>query len=202
MIRLRYYGAVASVGLALVLAGCSSPNPVLYTIAPVSAPGSGTAASAGQTGSSMVVVLQPIGLARYLERQQIVLSSENYRLDVSTNDWWGEPLGAMLSRVLVEELGQRLPNSTVLNESGAVTSAADATLALNITRLDLDATGDVILAAQASVSPKGQGAPVLQSFRFSVHPPSPDVHGEVAAISTALGQLADKLAPLILSAAK
>ena len=30
-------------------------------------------------------------------------SSENYRLDVMSNDWWGEPLGAMLSRVLTEE---------------------------------------------------------------------------------------------------
>ena len=34
-----------------------------------------------------------IGLARYLERSQIVRSSENYRLDVMSNDWWGEPLG-------------------------------------------------------------------------------------------------------------
>jgi hypothetical protein len=184
------------------MTGCSSPNPELYTIASVSPPTAGAATSSSQTSGSMVVLLQPIGLARYLERQQIVLSSENYRLDVSTNDWWGEPLGAMLSRVLVDELGQRLPNSTVLNESGAVTSTADATLALNILRLDLDATGNLVLAAQASVSPKGQGAPVLQSFRFSVRPPTPDVHGEVAAISTALGQLADKLAPLILTAAK
>ena len=42
-------------------------------------------------------MLRQIGLARYLERSQIVRSSENYRLDVMANDWWGEPLGAMLS---------------------------------------------------------------------------------------------------------
>ena len=44
------------------------------------------------------------------------------------NDWWGEPLGAMLSRVLVEELGQRLPQSTVISETGAVSAPPDATI--------------------------------------------------------------------------
>ena len=63
-------------------------------------------------------------IARFLERSQIVRSSENYRLDVMSNDWWGEPLGAMVSRVLVEELGQRLPQSTVIGESGAVSASA------------------------------------------------------------------------------
>ena len=96
---------LAVLALAAVLAACSSPSPVLYTIAPV--PGR------VQTGGPKVIALQQISTARFLERSQIVRSSENYRLDVMSNDWWGEPLGAMLSRVLIEELGQRLPQSTV-----------------------------------------------------------------------------------------
>ena len=39
----------------------------------------------------------------------------------SANAWWGEPVGAMLGRVLVIELSQRLPNSKVYSESGAIT---------------------------------------------------------------------------------
>jgi uncharacterized lipoprotein YmbA len=42
-----------------------------------------------------------------------VRSSEDFRLDVSGNDWWGEPLDAMMGRVLTQELTQRLPGSTV-----------------------------------------------------------------------------------------
>ena len=80
---------VASACLA-ALAACSSPSPVLYTIAPAS--------GAVQSGGPKVVALQQISLARYLERSQIVRSSENYRLDVMSNDWWGEPLGAMRMR--------------------------------------------------------------------------------------------------------
>lgn len=197
-------GLVPALALTLALSGCSSPNPVLYTIAPVS--GAPTAA-ATQNSVPAVVVLQQIGLARYLERSQIVLSSENYRLDVAANDWWGEPLSSMLSRVLIDELGQRLPKSTILGENGAVSASADATVALNISRLDMDATGNLILQAQASVTSKNHdadaavtaGAPVLQSFRFSVAPTGPGVPGQVAAISNALGQLADKLAVMILT---
>jgi uncharacterized protein len=177
-------------GLTAALAACSSPSPVLYTIA--SAPGT------PQTGGPKVVALQQISTARYLERSQIVRSSENYRLDVMENDWWGEPLGAMLSRVLVEELGQRLPQSTVIGESGAVTASPDATIELNVQRLDEDAAGSLILQAQASVSFKSRVAPVLRSFRFTVPPPAPGVPGEVTAISTAVGQLADGLASMLL----
>jgi uncharacterized protein len=173
------------------LAACSSPNPVLYTIAPI--PGT------PQSGAPKVIALQQISTAHYLERTQIVRSSENYRLDVMSNDWWGEPLSAMLSRVLVEELGQRLPQSTVIGESGAVTASPDATVELNVQRLDEDASGNLLLQAQASVSVKGRGSPVLRNFRFAVPPPTPGIPGEVTAISAAVGQLADGLASMLLT---
>jgi uncharacterized lipoprotein YmbA len=182
---------LAAFALAAGLAACSSPSPVLYTIAPV--PGR------VQTSGPKVVALQQISMARYLERSQIVRSSENYRLDVMSNDWWGEPLSAMLSRVLIEELGQRLPQSTVLGESGAVTASPDATIELNLQRLDEDASGNLVLLAQASVSFKKRPGPVLRSFRFAVTPPTPDIQGEVTAISAAIGQLADGLASMLAS---
>jgi uncharacterized protein len=182
---------LVAAGSLVVLAACSSPSPVLYTIAP--------ATGTPQSGGPKVVALQQISIARYLERSQIVRSSENYRLDVMENDWWGEPLGAMLSRVLVEELGQRLPQSTVIGESGAVTAPPDATVELNVQRLDEDATGNLLLQAQTSVSFKGRAAPLLRSFRFAVPPPTPGIAGEVTAISTAVGQLADGLASMLLT---
>ena len=191
MTQVRCYCWLVAWGIVAALAACSSPDPALYTIAPVT----GSAQSRGPK----VIVLQQIATARYLERSQIVRSSENYRLDVMSNDWWGEPLSAMLSRVLTEELGQRLPQSVVLGENGAVTASPDATIELNLQRLDEDAAGNLVLQAQASVSYKGRGAPVLRSFRFVVTPPAPGVPGEVTAISTALGQLADGIASMLVT---
>jgi hypothetical protein len=189
MMRVRWHHSMAALMLVALLADCSSPNPVLYTIAPVTGP--------EQTVGPRVILLQQLSLERYLERSQIVRSSENYRLDVMTNDWWGEPLGAMLSRILVAELGQRLPKSVVLSEIGAVSAPPDATIALNVQRLDEDAAGDVVLRAQSAVTFKGKTAPTLRSFRFAVPPTSPDMPGEVAAMSTAVGQLADGLVSML-----
>ncbi len=172
------------------LAGCTSTEPALYTIPAVH----GVAVA----GAPKIVLLRQIALARFLDRQQIVRSSENYRLEVLANDWWGEPLGAMLSRVLVEELSQRLPGSSVYAESGAVSVSPDATVELNVQRLDADAAGNVVLAAQAAVVfERRRNAPVTRNFRFVVPRPTADVPGEVAAISTAVGQLADGLATML-----
>jgi uncharacterized protein len=180
-----------SIALSGPLIGCSSVNPTLYSIAPVS--------GAYHRTAPKVILLQQLGLARYLERSQIVRSSENYRLDVLENDWWGEPLSAMLSRILVTELGQRLPWSTVLYEVGAVSASPDATIALNLQRLDEDANGNLVLEAQAGVRFKGRDTPVLHSFRFSVPVSSPGTPGEVAAISAAVSRLADGLVSILVS---
>jgi uncharacterized lipoprotein YmbA len=173
------------------LAACSSPNPNLYTIAPVS--------GATVTGAPRTIELRQIGVARYLERSQIVRSSENYRLDVLANDWWGEPLGAMLARVLVEELGQRLPQSTIYAETGAMSITPDATIELNVSRLDENTAGTLVLQAQAAVTTTVQGhnVPVTRGFRLEIPPSDSGVGGEVAAISVAVGQLADGLATML-----
>jgi uncharacterized lipoprotein YmbA len=186
--RAALFGAL---GFAAVLGACSSPDPVLYTIAPVNGP--------TKIGGPKVVVIERVQVANYLDRSQIVRSSEDYRVDLKANDWWGEALASMLRRIVQQELSQRLPQSGVLSETGAVSASPDATVDIEFQRLDEDRSGDVVLQAQASVSFKGTRTPNLRSFRFSVPSPSPDVKGEVTAISTAVGQLADALAALLAS---
>jgi len=191
MLRSKFAGLIGAFGLLVALAACSSPDPALYTIASVD----GTA----KPGGTKVVVLDRLQIARYLDRSQIVRSSEDYRVDVKSNDWWGEPLGAMLRRVIREELGQRLPRSMILSETGAVSAAPDATIDLDVQRLDEDRSGNVVLQAQASVMFKGAKAPVLRNFRLTVPPAGPGVTGEVTAISTAVGQLSDGLAAILVA---
>jgi uncharacterized lipoprotein YmbA len=182
---------IASLVAAVLPAACGSPSPTLYTLQPV--------AGVARAGGPRVVQLRPIGLARYLDRQQIVRSAEDYRLDVAANDWWGEPLGAMLTRVLVEELSQRLPGSTVLDEDGAITADPDVTVELNIRRLDASRTGEVVLAAQVAVTTRRspRRPPVTRPFSASVLQASPDLNGFVAAASAAVGRLADAIAELV-----
>lgn len=173
--------------LALAPAACLSPNPSLYTLAVV--PG------AEHAGAPRVIELRAIAVAHYLERSQIVRSSENLRLDVIGSDWWGEPLDAMLGRVLSEELTQRLPGSTVYGENGAISGDAAATVAINVQRLDADASGAVVLIAQVAVS--SRRASVTRTVRYAVAPTSTGTPGLVDAMSNAVGQLADTVAAMV-----
>lgn len=175
--------------LAAVPAGCASPDPALYVLAPIP----GTSEAAG----SRMVELRAIGLARYLERSQIVRSSESYRLDVLANEWWGEPLDAMISRVLVEELTQRLPGSTVFPENGAIGANAAVTVAVNIERMDTDATGAVLLIAQVEV--RGRSS-ATRNVRLTVTPTTAGTPGLVDAMSRGLAQLADIIATMVSAA--
>jgi len=173
--------------LAAWPAACVSPNPALYTLAVV--PG------AEHAGAPRVIELRAIAVAHYLERSQIVRSSENLRLDVLGNDWWGEPLDAMVGRVLSEELTQRLPGSTVYGENGSISATAGATVAINVQRLDADAAGAVVLIAQVAVTSGRDNT--ARTVRYTVPPTGAGTGSLVSAMSTAVGQLADTVAAMV-----
>jgi len=179
--------------LALLPAACTSPNPNLYTLAVVRGP--------MRAGAPQRVELRLISLAHYLDRTQIVRSSEDYRLDVLGNDWWGEPLDSMLSRVLVQELSQRLPESAVYAENSGISATPDASVELNVQRMDQDSSGAVLLLAQVAVTRAGR-VTQARNLRFSVVPQGVGTTGLVAAMSAAVGQLADAIADLLTSSAK
>jgi uncharacterized lipoprotein YmbA len=181
--------AMAS-GLLLMAAlpvGCASPTPVLYTLDAVPGP----VLSRGPK----IVVLKDVGLAPYLDRKQIVRSSSNYHIDVESNNWWGETFTAMIGRVLTAEIDQRLPGTNVFGESGAVDVTPDATVAVSIARFDVDDNGAVILTTQIGVTfANGRRRDVSSGLSFTVPTHSPGISGQVIAMSTALGELADALA--------
>ena len=124
-------------------------------------------------------------------------SSEGYKLDVMANDWWGEPLGGLLGRILAVELAQRLPNSTVYGESGAITADHNAVVGVNIQRLDADKAGALVLVAQVAVEFNRPRRLAARTFTFSKPLATPDTPGLVAAISDAVGELADGIAALL-----
>jgi uncharacterized lipoprotein YmbA len=179
---------LALLALAALPAACASPNPSLYVLAPVT--------GEIRTGAPRVVQLRAIAIPHYLERSQIVRSSEGYRMDVLSNEWWGEPIDAMMSRILVQELNQRLPGVTVYGDSGAISTPADATVEINLQRLDLNREGAVVLAAQIAVDAKHI---VSRGVAFTVRPADGTTQALVAAMSAATAQLADTVAGMLVA---
>jgi uncharacterized protein len=181
--------AAVLIGCLVSLASCSSPDPVLYTI--------GVKDGAIVTSAPKNIELRDVGLAGYLDRPQVVLSSDGYRLSVMANDRWGEPLGGMIGRVLSVELAQRLPSSNVYSARSAISVSADAVVEVNIQRMDVGADGALTLLAQAAVKFRNKPQPAARTFTIVKPLDAVTTGTEVAAISAAIGELADGLASML-----
>ena len=173
-------------GLVLLLAACGvSPDPTLYVLQ--SAPG--TAVATRPVG----VELRRVTIAGYLDRPELVRGPRDYRLSVDDTSRWGEPLAAMLDRVITEDLVQRLPHASVFSEAGAISTKPDLVLELDIQRLDTDADGAVVLVAQVAIRPEN-GTAKATTLRLRQPSGAINAAGQAAAMSMALGALADEIA--------
>lgn len=187
--RLRALAAPVLIFAAL-LAGCSSPPPDFYTLAAVPGP---TLRTAHQN-----IELRRIGLAAYLDRPGIVRSNAQYRLRVTENERWGEPLGSMLDRVFTEDLVQRLPDAVIYAESGAITSEPGTVLEIDVQRFDPDADNTVVLLAQVAIRHDDTNrAGLARTVRLTATPAGPSTADLAAALSAVLGQLSDQVARML-----
>ena len=178
--------------LPATVAACASPEPSYYTLA--SRPG------VPQPGGPRLIELRRIGLAGYLDRPEIVRKDADYRLRIGSAERWGEPLGDLIARILAEDLNLRMPGTSVFTSAGSISVTADVTIELDMQRFDADASGDVVLLAQVAASKgreRGRSALGTQTVRIQVHPTGPATVDLVAAMSLALGQLADRIAPMV-----
>jgi uncharacterized protein len=173
--------------LALPMA-CSSPEPAYYTLVPV--PGSVV------LHTPHAIVVNRIKLAGYLDRIDIILSSNGVRLRISDTARWSEPLDDMATRILSEDLTQRLPDSTVFSESSGISVPNIATtVTIDIQRFDADSNGRITLLAQSEVSHNHTA--VVRSITLSIQATSPGTAGMASCMSRLLGQIADNVVSML-----
>lgn len=176
--------------LPALMAGCASPEPNYFTLRALPGP--------VVAGGPRIVELRRIGLAGYLDRPEIVRNSADYRLAIGSNERWGEPLGNLVARVLAEDLNLRMPGTSVFTSSGSISVDPDATLEIDLQRFDADASGQVVVLAQVAASrARNRGAGNARAVRLLVTPVGATSTDLVAAMSAALGQLADQIVPLL-----
>jgi uncharacterized lipoprotein YmbA len=112
---------------------------------------------------------------------------------VSEFDRWGEPFGDIVTRILVGDLAQRLPKAQVFKaDSPTATRPAAATLQIDFSRFDPDPDGTIVLVARWTLT--AANGVIEDSNRLTAKPGSDSDADIVAAMSQALGQLADKIA--------
>jgi uncharacterized protein len=156
--------SVAVALIALLSAGCAAnPPPRLYVLsspAPESmetrqmafAARSGSASDApvsrgaASQPRSATIGIQPVNVAQYLDRQEIIMRRSTNELQVLDNDRWAEPLGANATRTLVDNLTVLLPGYRIAPLPLRTSQRADYELSLDITAFEVDEAGVARLA--------------------------------------------------------
>jgi hypothetical protein len=127
----------------------------------------------------------------------VVHSSANYTVTIANLDRWGEPFGDMVTRVLAQDLGQRLPGTAVFTPAGSLSAEPGARVDLDIQRFDVvpgEGSGTVVLLAQFAVTRRGGRSTDMRPFRAEEPVGGRGSAQQAAAMSRALGQLAQTLA--------
>lgn len=181
--------------LMLFLSGCgSSPIPDFYTLYPE--PGSTSDEVALQ------IELRRPGLPGYLDRPNIVRRKEAGQLDISGTERWGDDLGQLVGSTVAQNLTQRLPRSTIYNESGVISSDPDMIVEIDLQRFERTDDGLVRLDVQVALHwTGGSGKAVIERYELSAKPEDSDTQSMVAAMSSLLGELSEAITRSITSMA-
>ena len=171
----------------LALAGCASPDPELYRL--VAVPG------APRAGAPGLIELRRVGVPAYLDRSQIMRAVAASQLQ-ALGARWVEPFGDMVTRVLAEDLMQRLAGTTVLTETGSLRGEAGLIIETEVQRFEAGPGPQVVLVAQFTLRPPGGATRAARVQRVEAPMQGDGMPAIVAAMSAALGQLADVLAGL------
>ena len=126
----------------LGLAGCSVHQPASLYQLDSGSPGQPTQ-SAG-----MAVLLGPVTLADYLQRETLLQRQPDGSLSAATDGRWAGSLSADIDQLLVRQLAWRLDSQRVVLSPATAGFTPDVQVLLSITRLDSGESQPAILDAQ------------------------------------------------------
>lgn len=189
-------GRIAILLGVLALAGCGSAAPITYLhLAPV--PAGVITASSG----TLVAVAQ-VTMPASIDRLALTTETSGSTLGIDQNAKWAAPLDGMATSVLAQNLASRLPGTTVIMPGEVMPQGGKRVVHVNVLRflpvvgahgahVALDA-GWQVLATNGTIWRSGRS-------RFSV-PTAPGAAAEARAMSTALGELSDRIAEALAGA--
>ncbi|MEO1190683.1 MAG: PqiC family protein [Pseudomonadota bacterium] len=175
--------------LLLSLGACGSdPPPDVFTLVPLPV-------AQASPAPGLIVAVQDVDIPRYLDRPQIVRYGSTYQLEVSDVARWGEPFGAMVTRVLVADLSRNLPGAQVFQETDATAVPAQRSLEVTVNAFEADPENVILLSARWVVR-QANTRDLIFSDAAEIRVPNqnPTLSGMANAMSQALGQLSQEIA--------
>lgn len=180
----------AALGIALVVAagGCGARQTHYYTLSDVDAP-----ALAPAPAASALVGVGPVDLPDYVDRPQIVVRTGENAVEQAPFDQWGGSLDDMVPAVLVDDLAKRLPGDHFVAFPQSGDLAFDYRVPVRISRFDVTAGGDAVVSARWQVRDR-TGVVAVRETTARATAEGAGYPSRVAALSRALGTLADEIA--------
>jgi uncharacterized lipoprotein YmbA len=185
---------LAACAIMLLLAGCASAPTTYLTLAPVpgeTVPGTG------------VVAVAPVQMPPALDRLRLTRAGGPEVIHVAPHTRWVAPLGGMIRRVLARDLAQRLPDAAVRMPGDPLPPGRLRLVRVNLLRF-MPVTGSavpahVVLDADWEEATRRAGHRLVKGRTTQgrarwVVPAGAGGPAQAAAMSTALGRLADRIA--------
>jgi uncharacterized lipoprotein YmbA len=189
--RNRRIGLVGLAATLVWLGGClggTSASPTYYTLTSLEAP----APDSAQAGLALGV--GPVRLPAYLDRPQLVTRTGRDALNLSEFDLWAEPLKAGVPRVLGDNLVALLGTNRVTAFPWGRSHAVQYQIAVDVTRFEGAAGGDVVLGARWRILGREGAELVAKQATITEATGAAGSDALVAAMNRALGALSRDLA--------
>ena len=147
----------------------------------------------------VIIGLDPVEIPDYLDRPQIVTTNSGNELNISEFDRWAGPLRDDVGRVLLENLSALLSDTSVAVISETWGVPLDYRIAVNITRFDVAAEGDVELKAQWTLVDNDRKQILVRETDIRERIEGKGHSAGVSAMSRSLGKLSQDIAEEIKS---
>lgn len=200
------WNRVATIACAValgVLAGCVSlrrtPEARFFVLR-AQAPSVSDKTTKPQRG---LVGLLPVRLPGYLNRSQLVTEDGANGLRIDEFSRWAEPLQPALTRVVAENLANRLPELQVIRSPFPARVSLRCELVVEIESFAPQASGQVRLDGRWTIrAPNDAGALATRPFRLRrgpvpVGPWGVDAEAGTAAMSELLAELSEQIAEAV-----
>ncbi|KTC38438.1 hypothetical protein AO269_07135 [Pseudomonas putida] len=142
MMKLLRLPVILLLGGVLGLAGCSTHQPVALYQLDSGNPG------LPKESRGMAVLLGPVSVADYLQRETLLQRQADGSLRASTDGRWAGSLSADIDQLLLRQMAWRLDSQRVVLAPTPANFTPDAQVLLSITRLDSGSRQPAILDAQ------------------------------------------------------
>ena len=197
--RIAYFGSMILAVCLIILNGCagsSKPSEFYLLRSLPASQGSGLNAS---ENSSPSVLVGPVILPAYLNRNQIVTLVGDHTLVLNEFTRWAEPLQDNFSRVLVENLSLLLKTPKVYSFERRGSTRSDFKIVIDVTRFESTAGRDAYLTAFWSVIGREGSVLMQRKSIFQAPVQSMGASGVVEAQNRTLTEFSREIAAAIQS---